>query len=69
MKGPGPCRSDGGDDGEERLLLLLLLFLVLFQYLLTCLIDFEWQNLALVDPERFLPDRLPFFCNIKFPKK
>ena len=41
MNGPGPCGSDGGDGGEERLLLLLLLFLVLFQYLLTCLIDFE----------------------------
>ena len=51
-------------------MLLLFLLLVLFQHLLTYLIDFEERNLALVDMEHFLPDCSPiFFSNIKFSKK
>ena len=59
MNRPGPGGIDGGDGGGERLLLLLFFFLVLFQHLLTYLIN--------LDLERFLPDCSPLpFSNIKF---
>ena len=41
MNGQGPGGIDGGDGAGEILLLLLFLFLVLFQHLLTHLIDLE----------------------------
>ena len=41
MDAPGPGEIDGGDGGRERLLLLFFFFLVLFQHLLTYLVDFE----------------------------